>query len=194
MSRTTHCPPRSKWRPSSRLLANRRLSRARLLQTGYENPDATLHFLVRVAYDLFDYQVVGGPEWMDSERWAVSAKAPVPVNRVVMRSLLRQLLEDRFALKAHLETRELPTHELVMAREDRRLGTEDQADPALFTALQKQLGMKLQPARGPVDSTSKFQLVTCKLPLATCQLALATASGRFNPSGYQRSGANGPDA
>jgi uncharacterized protein (TIGR03435 family) len=88
----------------------------------YDDPDTTLHFLIRVAYDLFDYQVVGGPEWMDSKRWAVSARAPVPMNRVQMRPLLRNLLEDRFALKAHLETRELPTYELVMARSDRRLG------------------------------------------------------------------------
>jgi uncharacterized protein (TIGR03435 family) len=88
----------------------------------YDDPDTTLHFLIRVAYDLFDYQVVGGPGWVDSKRWAISAKAPGPVNRVVMRSLLRKLLEDRFALKAHLETRELPTYELVMARTDRRLG------------------------------------------------------------------------
>lgn len=88
----------------------------------YEDPDTTLHFLIRVAYDLFDYQVVGGPEWIDSRPWAISAKAPAPVNRVVMRSLLRKLLEDRFALKAHLETRVLPTYELVMSRSDRRLG------------------------------------------------------------------------
>ena len=88
----------------------------------YENPDATLHFLIRVAHDLFDYQVVGGPDWVRSKRWEVSAKAPAPVNRVVIRTLLRKLLEDRFALKAHLETREMPTYELVMARSDRRLG------------------------------------------------------------------------
>ena len=88
----------------------------------YDDPDTTLHFLIRVAYDLFDYQVVGGPEWVGSKRWAISAKAPVPVNRVSMRTLLRRLLEDRFALKAHLETRELPTYELVFVRSDRRLG------------------------------------------------------------------------
>ena len=65
----------------------------------YENPDTTLRFMIRVAYDLFDYQVVGGPEWIDSKRWAVSAKATVPVSRVVMRSLLRRLLEDRALLR-----------------------------------------------------------------------------------------------
>src|SRR5262245_4314892 len=55
----------------------------------FENPDTTLHFLIRVAYDLFDYQVVGGPYWIDSKRWAVSAKAPAPMSRAAMRPMLR---------------------------------------------------------------------------------------------------------
>lgn len=88
----------------------------------YDDPDTTLHFLIRVAYDLFDYQVVGGPDWIDARRWAVSAKAPAPMSRAAMRPLMRKLLEDRFALKAHLETRDMPVYELVMARSDRRLG------------------------------------------------------------------------
>ena len=39
-----------------------------------------------------------------------------------MRPLVRRMLEDRFALKAHMETRELPIDELVLARSDGRLG------------------------------------------------------------------------
>ena len=36
--------------------------------------------------------------------------------------LLRSLLADRFKLKAHTETRELPVYDLVLARSDGRLG------------------------------------------------------------------------
>ena len=39
-----------------------------------------------------------------------------------MRPLVRQMLKDRFALKAHMETREQPIYELVMARSDKRPG------------------------------------------------------------------------
>ena len=38
--------------------------------------------------------------------------------------MIRSLLEERFKLKAHRETRELPVYELVVARTDRRLGPE----------------------------------------------------------------------
>lgn len=88
----------------------------------YENPDTTAMFLIRYAYDLFQYQVVGGPDWIDATRWEVSAKAPAPVPRAAMRQLVRRMLEERFALKAHTEMRELPIYNLVLTRSDARLG------------------------------------------------------------------------
>ena len=88
----------------------------------YEDPDTTLHFVIRWAYDLFDFELVGGPDWLDVKRWEISAKAPAPVARGAMRPLVRRMLADRFALKAHMETRELPIYELVLARSDARLG------------------------------------------------------------------------
>ena len=88
----------------------------------YDDPDTTLHFLIRWAYDLFDFELVGGPGWLDVKRWEISAKAPAPVARGAMRPLVRRMLADRFALKAHMETRELPIYELVLARSDARLG------------------------------------------------------------------------
>ena len=81
-----------------------------------------MHFLIRWAYDLFDFELVGGPDWLDVKRWDISAKAPAPVPRGAMRPLVRRMLADRFALKAHKETRELPIYELVLARSDARLG------------------------------------------------------------------------
>jgi uncharacterized protein (TIGR03435 family) len=86
-------------------------------------PDATLAELIRYAYNLQEFQIDGGPGWLASSRFDVNAKAAAaPTSIDGMRALVRRLLQDRFALKAHLESRELSLYEMVVARGDRRLG------------------------------------------------------------------------
>lgn len=86
-------------------------------------PDATLGELIRYAYNLQEFQIEGGPSWLTSSRFDVNAKAAaVPTSIDGMRSHVRRLLQDRFALKAHLESRERSLYEMVVARGDRRLG------------------------------------------------------------------------
>lgn len=69
-----------------------------------------------------DFQVSGGPGWLDSNRFDIVAKAEddVPLNQ--KRLMLRTLLAERFKLTVHTETRELPIYALVMARSDGRPG------------------------------------------------------------------------
>jgi uncharacterized protein (TIGR03435 family) len=81
--------------------------------------------LIRQAYgQLQDFQLVGGPDWITSDRFDIEAKPESggPMSPQVLQSILRQILEDRFALKAHKETRELPVYALVLAGNDGRLG------------------------------------------------------------------------
>jgi uncharacterized protein (TIGR03435 family) len=88
----------------------------------------TLLQLIRFAYGVQGLQLVGAPEWMATERFDIVAKAAAdippaapgqPLPEAVM---LRSLLEDRFRLAMHRETREMPMYALVVARIDRRLG------------------------------------------------------------------------
>jgi uncharacterized protein (TIGR03435 family) len=91
--------------------------------------------IVRQAYDVLPFQVLNAPDWVTSERYDILAKAPEGV--AVMRSiapLLRSLLHDRFTFEAHTETREMPIYELVVARQDRRLGAGIQPSPVDCTA------------------------------------------------------------
>jgi uncharacterized protein (TIGR03435 family) len=88
----------------------------------FERRDTSLLSLITEAYDRFPFEVVGGPDWMRSKRWEVSARASAPVQQAALRELVRRMLEDRFALKAHVETREQPVFRLTMARSDGRLG------------------------------------------------------------------------
>jgi uncharacterized protein (TIGR03435 family) len=73
-------------------------------------------------------RIVGGPDWIDSTRFDIIAKASTefrsspegPPNELFL--MLRSLLEDRFKVRTHRETRELPVYELVVARADGKLG------------------------------------------------------------------------
>lgn len=85
--------------------------------------DVTLRDLIRFAFTVQEFQIEGGPNWIASSRFDVNAKAPsVPPSPDGMRVLVRRLLEDRFMLRTRIETREMPTSDLVVARSDRRLG------------------------------------------------------------------------
>jgi uncharacterized protein (TIGR03435 family) len=179
--------------------------------------NVTLRDMIRNAYGLQDFQVAGGPGWVDSERFNIVAKVegePSPADR---RLMMQALLAERFNLVVHHETREMGVYDLILARPDGRLGaglrradcaqqwpcgntnvnntvlhasgitidfftetlgsivrgtviqktgldgpfdidlvwSRDQATdtthPSIFTALQEQLGLKLESSRGPVD-------------------------------------------
>ena len=91
-----------------------------------------LRALIAMAYrseglQRFD-QIIGGPSWIGVDRFDIVAKAsdqPEPQGaptRVPER--LRTLLRDRFRLRVHTDTRNMPAFALVVARRDRRLGTQ----------------------------------------------------------------------
>jgi uncharacterized protein (TIGR03435 family) len=68
--------------------------------------------------------LIGGPDWIGSERYDVTAKAldGTPVTRDAINLLVQRLLYDRFNLQVHQETREFPAYNLTLARTDGRLG------------------------------------------------------------------------
>jgi bla regulator protein blaR1 len=74
--------------------------------------------LVRLAYRVQEFQTAGGPDWMNSVRFDIVAKYPDDASGVkdAERMMLRTLLEDRFGLMVHKETRERPVYALVSAR------------------------------------------------------------------------------
>ncbi len=78
--------------------------------------------LVRFAYGLEDFEVVGGPRWLESDRYDVVASSGGDATIDQKRAMLRQVLQERFSLSSHAETRQLPTYALMMARNDGRLG------------------------------------------------------------------------
>ena len=81
-----------------------------------------LRDLIRAAYGVDDNQLVGGPAWIDADRFDVEARGPADLTPARGQAMLRDLLADRFKLVAHPETRQLPIYRLVMARRDRAPG------------------------------------------------------------------------
>jgi uncharacterized protein (TIGR03435 family) len=83
-----------------------------------------VRILIRQAFgQLQDFQLVGGPPWINSDRFDIEAKPEGgQMSPQVIQSVFRQILEDRFGLKTHKETRDLPIYAMVLARSDGRLG------------------------------------------------------------------------
>src|SRR5215211_2161042 len=66
----------------------------------------TLRVLLVTAYGLEDFRIVGGPDWIDKDRFDVQARAESPVTRADAMPMLRSLLHDRFKVIAHTERRD----------------------------------------------------------------------------------------
>lgn len=158
-------------------------------------------------------QVVGGPGWIDSDRFNVEGKAAEPVDDdAVLDAMMQTLLQERFHLTFHRENRNMPALVLEVAKNGPKLekasGTEPVTDgshgslalknttmeglaerlarvtelpvvnrtaidgvfnmklqwtpegenpkgpgspPSLFTAIQEQLGLRLQSQKAPVS-------------------------------------------
>jgi uncharacterized protein (TIGR03435 family) len=95
----------------------------------YSAGNLTLARLIRGAYGLQPSQLVGGPEWLDRTAFDIEAKAPDGALPGQSADRLKTLLAERFQLKVHTETRELPVYTLVVARSDGRLGPSLQVTP-----------------------------------------------------------------
>jgi uncharacterized protein (TIGR03435 family) len=86
----------------------------------------TVKGLIQMAYVLFAdgrvhprmvVPIEGGPGWISSERYTIDAKLEGTSTQGAMHGpMLQRLLEDRFNLKIHRETREIPVYALTVAK------------------------------------------------------------------------------
>lgn len=79
----------------------------------------TVKLLISQAYNVRDFQITNAPGWISAERFDISAKAeglPERVPPEQLRPLLQSLLVERFGLKTHDETKEMPVYALTVAK------------------------------------------------------------------------------
>lgn len=72
--------------------------------------------------DLRPLHILGGPSWIDSNRFDIEAKAEgSPGDEMMAGPMLQTLLEERFKLKVHRESREAPVYALILAKSGLKL-------------------------------------------------------------------------
>jgi uncharacterized protein (TIGR03435 family) len=78
--------------------------------------NATLRTLIRNAYDVLPFQIVGEPKWSEVDHFDITAKTSggQEITKENRGPLLQNLLAERFHLKTHWETREQPVLALVV--------------------------------------------------------------------------------
>jgi uncharacterized protein (TIGR03435 family) len=78
--------------------------------------NVTLRRCIRGAYNVPETQVLGGPKWIDDERYDIDAKAAGPAGDHDLMIMLQSLLAERFKLVFHRETRPMSGYALVVGK------------------------------------------------------------------------------
>jgi uncharacterized protein (TIGR03435 family) len=95
-------------------------------ESHFRTANLSIKDLIQFAYGLPGTQVLGGPSWLDATMFDIDAKSDPAVDaqlhaltsaqaRQRKQLMVQALLADRFQLKTHPETRQLPVYALVVA-------------------------------------------------------------------------------
>ncbi|HEX4275009.1 MAG TPA: TIGR03435 family protein [Bryobacteraceae bacterium] len=82
----------------------------------YDLRKATMLDMIRVAWGVDPQVVLGGPNWLEFDRFDIAAKAPPASSPETVRLMLQSLLADRFKLVLHKDTRPLPAYALALGK------------------------------------------------------------------------------
>ena len=94
----------------------------------YELHQATMVDLIRTAWGVDSDRVIGGPNWLETDRFDVIAKAPPTTSPDAMIPMLRTLLADRFKLVIHDDKKQLPAFVLTAGKRPQLKETEGTGD------------------------------------------------------------------
>jgi uncharacterized protein (TIGR03435 family) len=91
--------------------------------------NASVKRLMGLAYELKSFQISGGPGWIGSELFDISAKAASPPNPDQRKLMLQSLLTERFQLAINKETKEGSAYVLAVARNGPEFKDARDSDP-----------------------------------------------------------------
>jgi uncharacterized protein (TIGR03435 family) len=81
--------------------------------------------LITYSYKIIDSQLVGGPNWLDTELYDFDAKAEHPLTRAELAPMFQTMLADRFKLQFHRETRTMPALALTVEKAGTKMKAND---------------------------------------------------------------------
>jgi len=90
--------------------------------------NSPMKWILQSAWGLSGPQV-SGPAWIDADRFDIEGKAPEGVPDSEVKPMLQALLRDRFKLEAHIEMREMPVYNLVVAKDGPKIKPFDPEHP-----------------------------------------------------------------
>ncbi len=103
--------------------------------------NVSLKQLIAAAWSVHDFQVEGGPKWIDADRYDLEAKAPnfaTPPGEKQLMGMLRQLLAERFQLQTAEETKEQQVYVLSAGKGGLKAQhTKDTTEAVVFRVLQR---------------------------------------------------------
>lgn len=94
-------------------------------------PNTTVIGLIRTAFGIKSFQISQGwPGWLSTERYDIvgTIKSAETISLAQLRPMLQRMLEDRFRLKIHRETSEMPVYALVVTRSGPKIRVNTGAD------------------------------------------------------------------
>jgi uncharacterized protein (TIGR03435 family) len=91
--------------------------------------NVSLSMLVANAYDVREYQLTC-PDWMGSTRFDIVAKVPHGATREDARVMMQNLLAERFQLKIHKSSKEMPIYALLVGKNGIKMQESPKEAPA----------------------------------------------------------------
>jgi uncharacterized protein (TIGR03435 family) len=138
------------------------------IKTGHGRLDAknvTLKRCIMGAYGVGPHQVSGGPDWLGSDRFEISAKADQPIDDdAVLMVMLQDLLAERFKLVFHRETRTTRALVLEVARNGPKL-EKAQAGEAGTNTSSSNTGLSIDAHNTDMDLFAKVLAREMDLPV-----------------------------
>ena len=138
------------------------------IKTGHGKLDAhnvTLKRCIMGAYGVGPHQISGGPDWLGSDRFQISAKADQPIDDdAALMVMLQGLLAERFKLALHRETRTIPAFVLEVAKNGPKLEKAEAGESGANTT-NTNTGVMIAAHNTDMDSFAKILARTMELPV-----------------------------